>query len=97
MPIHCACKLKGKTGRETDVPLFRFDMELLGRAITEAGDFLQHDPAEIRKEGLNASLAAWRSSVVIQDAILSQMRSSAHTNEERKDRSACMPEVRGRN
>jgi len=55
----------GKAGRELDAPLFRFDMEVLGRAISEAGNFLQHDFAEVRKEGLNASLAAWRNSVVI--------------------------------
>ena len=55
----------GKAGRELDAPLFRFDMEALGCAIAEAGNFLQHDFAEVRKEGLNASLGAWRNSVVI--------------------------------
>jgi hypothetical protein len=65
MSIHCACKLRGKTGRELDAPLFRLEMEMLGCATAEAGNFLQHDLAEVRKEGLNASLAAWRNSVVI--------------------------------
>jgi hypothetical protein len=37
MSIHYACKLKVKTGREPDAPLFRLDMEVLGIAIAEAG------------------------------------------------------------
>ena len=65
MSIHCACKLMGKARRELDAPLFWFEMEVLGGAIAEAGNFLQHDFAEVRKEGLNASLGAWRNSVVI--------------------------------
>ncbi len=55
----------GKAGRELDAPLLRFNMEALGRAIVEAWNLLQHDFAEVRKEGLNASLVAWRNSVVI--------------------------------
>jgi hypothetical protein len=65
MSIHCACKLMGKPGRGLDAPFLGFDTEVLGRAMGEAGELLQRDFAEVRKEGLNASLVAWRNSVVI--------------------------------